>query len=73
VLTRLSLASLLLLPTSLRADDFVTPVIAYARVDWRSAIDQLRSETSSRPAAAGALTFARGRRHRPFDQRRAQR
>jgi len=53
------------------ADDFTTPVIAYARPDWRAAIDQLRAETSSRPVIADALTFARSRRYRPVDQRRA--
>jgi hypothetical protein len=71
IFSRLSLVALFLLPSPLAADDFVTPVISSSRVDWRAAIDQLRSETSARPGAAGSLTFARGRRHRPFDQRRA--
>jgi hypothetical protein len=71
MLIRLSLTSLLFLPTSLSAEDFVTPAISFARVDWRAAIDQVRSETSARPAAAGSLTFSRSRRHRQFDQRRA--
>ncbi len=66
----LSLASLFLLPAPVAADDFVTPAISFSRVDWRAAIDQLRSETSARTGAAGALTFSRGRRHRAFDQRR---
>jgi hypothetical protein len=68
---RLSLLSALLLPGPLAADDFVSPTISFSRVDWRAAVDQLRSETSARAGAAGALTFARGRRYRPFDQRRA--
>jgi hypothetical protein len=71
VFSRLLLAAIILAPTPLLADDFVTPAISFSRVDWRTAVDQLRSETSARPAAAGSLTFARGRRHRPFDQRRA--
>jgi hypothetical protein len=67
----LSLASIFLLPAPVAADEFVTPAISFSRVDWRAAIDQLRSETSARPGAAGALTFSRGRRYRAFDQRRA--
>jgi hypothetical protein len=67
---RLALASLLLSALPALADDFVTPVVSYARVDWRAAIDQLRSETSSRPILAQALTFHRARRYRAFDQRR---
>jgi hypothetical protein len=70
VLVCLSLLSSLLLPTPLLAEDFVTPAISFSRADWRAAVEQLRSETSARPAAAGSLTFARGRRHRAFDQRR---
>ena len=64
------LACLLLLPNAATADEFITPAISFARVDWRAAVDQLRAEVAARPAAAGALTFTRGRRHRPFDQRR---
>jgi hypothetical protein len=71
LLIGLSLVSILLLPAPLAADEFVTPAISFSRVDWRGAIDQLRSEISARPGAAGSLTFSRGRRHRPFDQRRA--
>lgn len=74
ILVRLSLASIFLLPCALAgsvaADEFVTPAVSFSRVDWRAAIDQLRSETAARPAAAGALTFSRGRRHRSLDQRR---
>lgn len=67
---KLALASLLLSALPALADDFVTPVVSYGRVDWRPAIEQLRSETSSRPILAQALTFHRARRYRPFDQRR---
>ena len=70
VLVRLSLASSLLLPTTALAEDFTTPAVSFARVDWRAAVEQVRSETSARSAAAGSLTFARNRRHRQYDQRR---
>ena len=70
-LIRLSLSALLLLPIPAAAENFVTPTVSFSRVDWRAAIDQLRLETSVRPAAASSLTFSRSRRHRPFDQRRA--
>lgn len=69
-LIALSLVCAFLLPGPLAADDFVTPAVSYSRVDWRAAIDQLRSETSARPGAVASLTFASGRRHRAFDQRR---
>ena len=69
--TALPLALMLLLSTPALADDFVSPVISFSRVDWRAAIDQIRFETSARPDAASSLTFSRARRHRPFDQRRA--
>jgi len=69
-LIRLSLGFSLLLPTPLAAENFVTPAVSYSRVDWRAAIDQLRSETGARPVAAASLTFARSRRYRPYDQRR---
>jgi hypothetical protein len=71
VLSALPLAAILLLPAPALADDFVTASISFSRVDWRAAVEQLRSETSARPAAISALTFSRARRHRPFDQRRA--
>lgn len=69
-LLRLSLAAILALPVPLAAHEFVTPAISFARVDWRAAVDQLRSETASQPGAAGSLTFSRARRHRSIDQRR---
>jgi hypothetical protein len=70
VVARLLFGSSLLLPATLLAEDFVSPAISVSRADWRAAIEQLRSETSARLAAADSLTFARGRRHRAFDQRR---
>jgi hypothetical protein len=51
--------------------DFTTASIASVRADWRAALNQLRVETATRPAASNALTFARGDRFRPADQRRA--
>lgn len=65
--TLLALA-LLALPAS--ADDFVTASVSYSRVDWRAAVEQFRSETAAQPGTAGALTFARNYRFKPFDQRR---
>lgn len=71
LLALLPLASMLLPAPPAQADDFVTPVVSFSRVDWRAAIDQIRSETATRPDAAASLTFSRTRRHRPSDQRRA--
>lgn len=50
--------------------DFVTPKVSYSRADWRAAAEQLRSETAAQPGAAGALTFVRNYRFKPYDQRR---
>lgn len=46
------------------ADEFRTPAITAVRVEWRAALDQLRTEINARAAAAPALTFA-GRRRLP--------
>ena len=70
-LMRLTLGVMLLSTQPVAAENFVTPTISFSRVDWRAAIEQLRSETAARPAATGSLTFSRNRRHGPFDQRRA--
>jgi hypothetical protein len=51
------------------AEDFRTPAISVVRVDWRAALDQLRSEISAAPAAASNFTFSRGRRVPRFDPR----
>lgn len=66
----LSLAVMALATARAAADDFTTPVVTFARVDWRAALDQLRMETTTRQEVASSLTFARARRYRPYDQRR---
>src|SRR3982074_3192063 len=67
-----TLTALLLLiagPAALRADEFRTPAISAVRVEWRAALDQLRSEIASRPMVATEFTFS-GHRHVPaFDPR----
>lgn len=51
------------------ADEFRTPAIAAVRVEWRAALDQLRSEINTQPAVAPAFTFSSQRRFRSFDPR----
>jgi hypothetical protein len=53
----------------LRADEFRTPVISAVRVEWRAALDQLRSEIGSQPAVAPDFTFLGQRRLPAFDPR----
>lgn len=58
----LLLASLSLLiagTAALTADEFRTPAVSAVRVDWRAALDQLRSEINSHPAVASAFTLTR--------------
>jgi hypothetical protein len=51
------------------ADEFRTPAVLAARVDWRAALDQLRSEIGTQPAAVSALAFMGRRRLPGFDPR----
>ena len=51
------------------ADEFRTPAISAVRVEWRAALDQLRSEINIQPAVAPAFTFSSQRRFRSFDPR----
>jgi len=53
----------------LAADEFRTPAISAVRVEWRSALDQLRSEINTQPAIASAFTFSGRRRLPAFDPR----
>ena len=39
------------------ADEFRTAAISAAHVEWRAALDQLRSEINTQPAVASAFTF----------------
>jgi hypothetical protein len=61
----------LLLATTafLTADEFRTAAISTARVEWRAALDQLRSEINAHPAIAPAFTFSSRRRVPAFDPR----
>lgn len=66
----LLLASLsLLFATPLAADEFRSPSLTALRVDWRAALDQLRSEINSRPQVAGDFIFAPRRTVPRFDPR----
>jgi hypothetical protein len=69
--TRFQLALFLLVVgcNALAADEFRSPAISVARVDWRAALDQLRSEITSEPSVAPAFTFASRRRLAAFDPR----
>jgi hypothetical protein len=42
----------------LAADEFRSPTVSVARVDWRAALDQLHVEVGSLPSVAPAFTFA---------------
>jgi hypothetical protein len=64
-----SFALLLAGTASLTADEFRTPAISAIRVDWRAALDQLRSEISTQPAVAPDFTFTGRRRLASFDPR----
>jgi hypothetical protein len=67
-----SLASFALLQAgtaNLSADEFKTPAISAVRVEWRTALDQLRSEIGAQPAIVSAFTFTGQRRLPAFDPR----
>ena len=51
------------------ADEFRTPAVSAVRVEWRAALDQLRSEINTQPAVAPAFTFTGQRRLPRFDPR----
>ena len=66
----LLLASLSLFSaTPLAADEIRSPSLTALRVDWRAALDQLRTEISSRPAIAGDFIFAPRRSVPRYDPR----
>ncbi len=64
-----SFALLLAGTAAVPADEFRTPAISVVHVDWRAALDQLRSEISTRPAVATDFTFTGRRRLAAFDPR----
>jgi Peptidase family M23 len=51
------------------ADEFRTPSISAARVEWHAVLDELRSEINSQPAVAPDFTFSGQRRLPAFDPR----
>ncbi|MGV7216792.1 M23 family peptidase [Bradyrhizobium sp. UFLA05-112] len=53
----------------LSADEFRTPSLTALRIDWRVALDQLRSEINAHPAIAGDFVFAQRRSVGRFDPR----
>ena len=62
--------SLLIAGTAaLTADEFNTAAISVVRVEWRAALDQLRSEINTRPGVASAFSFPRRYRLPAFDPR----
>ncbi|NOJ40445.1 M23 family metallopeptidase [Bradyrhizobium australiense] len=66
------LAAFCLLPAGISgvsANEFRTPSVSAARVEWRAVLDQLRSEINSRPAIAPRFTFAGQRRVPAWDPR----
>ena len=69
--THLVASSLLLVAGTsiLSADEFRTPAISAVHVEWRAALDQLRSEINTQPAVASAFTFLSRRRLPAFDPR----
>jgi hypothetical protein len=54
---------------SLAADEFKTVATSAIRVDWRAALDQLRSEINTQPAIASDFTFSGRRRLAAYDPR----
>jgi hypothetical protein len=50
------------------ADEFQTAAISAVRVEWRAALDQLRSEISTQPSVASVFTFSGQRRLPGGDQ-----
>ena len=64
------LASLsLLLASPLAADEFRSPSLTALRVDWRAALDQLRTEINAQPRAADDFIFAPRRSVPRYDPR----
>jgi len=69
IVVLLATLSLLAGTANLCADDFRTPAISPVRVEWRAAIDQLRSEIGVQSPTGPAFTFARRRQLSAFDPR----
>ncbi|HLX16129.1 MAG TPA: M23 family peptidase [Bradyrhizobium sp.] len=66
------LASLLVLLAGIAgvsAEEFRTPAVSLVRVDWRAALDRLRSEIGTQPTVTPSFTFSGRRRLPGFDPR----
>jgi murein DD-endopeptidase MepM/ murein hydrolase activator NlpD len=66
-------ASILLLLAALAsasADEFHTPQTSSLRVDWRAALEQLRTEINAQPSIATSFSFTGRRRLPSYDPRR---
>ena len=66
------LAPFVLLPAGLAvavADEFRTPAVSTVRIEWRAALNQLRTEINTRPAVASNFTFSGRRRLPGYDPR----
>ncbi|KWV54275.1 peptidase M23 [Bradyrhizobium macuxiense] len=63
------LAALLLPLSGASADEFRTPSISAMRVEWRSALEQLRQEVNAHPAVVPNFSFASQRRVPAYDPR----
>jgi Peptidase family M23 len=55
--------------TAFAVDEFRTPAISVVRVEWRAALDQLRTEIDASPSVASDFTFSTQRRVRAYDPR----
>ena len=64
-----ALPLLLAIATAPSADEFRIPSVSALRIDWRAALDQLRSEINAHPAIAGDFVFTQRRAVARFDPR----
>jgi murein DD-endopeptidase MepM/ murein hydrolase activator NlpD len=64
-----SFAMLIAGPAVLSADEFRTPAISAVRVEWRTVLDQLRSEINTQPAVASDFAASGHRRLPAYDPR----
>jgi hypothetical protein len=60
---------LLASPLAASAEEFRTPSISAARVEWRAVLDQLRAEINTQPSIAANFAFASQRRVPSYDPR----
>ena len=56
-----SLAAFMMLQAGTRAfaaEEFLTPPVTVARVEWRAVLDQFRADIGAVPAVASGFTFS---------------